>query len=259
MGERTTYAPGTFSWADLSTTDQDAGKQFYSQLFGWTAVDNPVGDGVVYSMMQISGKDVAAISPQPEQQRDAGVPPVWNSYVTVESADAAAERAQKLGATVHAPAFDVMDVGRMAVIQDPQGAFFMVWEPKQHIGASLVNAPGALSWNELATADPEASAGFYRELFGWKVEPFEGMPMTYLGIQNAEGHGNGGIRSAMENEPTYWLVYFGTADADADTAKATELGATVLAPPMDIGVGKIAVLQDPQGAVFALYAGRFDD
>ena len=259
MGERTQYAPGTFSWADLATTDPDAAKRFYGNLFGWAAVDFPIDENTTYSMMQIDGKDVAAISPQPEQQRDAGVPPLWNSYVTVDSADAAADRAQKLGATVHAPAFDVMDVGRMAVIQDPQGAHFMVWEPKQHIGASLVNAPGALTWNELASVDPEASADFYGELFGWKAEPFEGTPMKYLGIQNSEGHGNGGIRDTMENEPTYWLVYFGTADIDGDAAKAAELGATVLAPPMDIGVGKIAVLQDPQGAVFALYAGRFDD
>lgn len=259
MGERTAYTPGTFSWTDLTTTDQDAAKQFYGQLFGWSAIDNPVGDGIVYSMMQIDGKDVAAISPQPEQQRDAGVPPVWNSYITVESADATVDRAQKLSATVHAPPFDVMDVGRMAVIQDPQGAYFIAWEPKRHIGAGLVNASGALSWNELASPDPEASATFYRELFGWKIEAFEGMPMTYLGIQNAEGHGNGGIRDAMENEPSYWLVYFGSADAGSDTARATELGGTALVPPTDIGVGKIAVLQDPQGAVFALYAGRFDD
>jgi predicted enzyme related to lactoylglutathione lyase len=258
MAERTKYTPGAFSWTDLATTDQDGAKQFYGQLFGWSAVDFPIDENTTYSMMQIDGKDVAAISPQPQQQRDAGVPPLWNSYVTVESADAAADRAQKLGATVHAPAFDVMDVGRMAVIQDPQGAHFMVWEPKQHIGASLVNAPGALCWNELATVDPDASAGFYRELFGWQIEPMEGASMPYLAIQNHD-HGNGGIRAAMENEPTYWLVYFGSADPDGDTARATELGGTVLAPPMDIGVGKIAVLQDPQGAVFALYAGRFDD
>ena len=259
MGERTQYTPGTFSWVDLTTSDQEGAKAFYSGLFGWTADDRPVGDGMHYSMQQIDGKSVTAISAQPEQQREAGVPPLWNSYISVESANAAADRAQKLGATVHAPPFDVMDVGRMAVIQDPQGAFFMPWEAKQHHGASLVNARGALSWNELASVDPDASAEFYREMFGWKIEPFEGMQMTYLGIQNSEGHGNGGIRSAMENEPSYWLVYFGADDAEADTARATELGATTLAPPTDIGVGKIAVLQDPQGAVFALYAGRFDD
>ena len=257
MSERTKYTPGAFSWTDLTTTDQDAAKQFYGQLFGWTAIDNPIGENMVYSMMQIDGKDVAAISPQPQQQRDAGVPPVWNSYVTVESADDAADRAQKLGATVHAPAFDVFDAGRMAVIQDPQGAFFEVWEPKRHIGSSLVNAPGALTWNELASTDPEASAGFYRELFDWNVVPFEGME-GYLGLTTSDGHSNGGIRAAAENEPSYWLVYFGTDDAEAGAAKANELGATTLMQ-MDIGVGKIAALQDPQGAVFALYAGRFDD
>jgi uncharacterized protein len=258
MAERTKYSPGTFSWTDLATTDQDAAKQFYGALFGWQAVDYPVGDGVVYSMMLVDGKDVAAISPQPQQQRDAGIPPVWNSYVTVESADQAADRAKGLGATVHAPAFDVMDVGRMAVIQDPQGAFFMVWEPKQHIGASIVNARGALSWNELASPDPDASAEFYRELFGWQMDPIEGMQMPYLVIKTAAGNSNGGIRGAMENEPPHWLVYFGSDDIDADIAKATELGATQLVGATDIGVGKIAVLQDLQGAVFALYAGQFD-
>jgi uncharacterized protein len=258
MSERTKYSVGTFSWADLSTPDQDAAKQFYGQLFGWDAVDNPVGDDAVYSMMEIGGKPAAGIGPQPQQQRDAGVPPLWNSYVTVESADDAADRAQKLGATVHAPAFDVMDVGRMAVIQDPQGAFFMVWEPKQHIGASVVNQAGALSWNELATPDIDASANFYGELFGWKYETFEGMPMPYMVIQTADGNSNGGLRGAMENEPTYWLVYFGTDNIENGMASATDLGADTLVPATDIGMGQIGVLQDPQGAVFALYAGQFD-
>jgi uncharacterized protein len=259
MAERTQYSPGTFSWADLATTDQNAAKQFYGALFGWEAIDSPVGEGVVYSMMMIGGKPVAGIGPQPEPQRQAGAPPAWNSYVTVESADQAVDRAKDLGATVPAAPFDVMDVGRMAVIQDPQGAFFMVWEPKQHIGASLVNQRGALSWNELASPDMDASAGFYRELLEWKTEPFEGSGMPYLVIQTAAGGGNGGIRPVMENEPPYWLVYFGSDDIDADLAQATELGATKLADAMDIGVGKVAVLQDPQGAVFALYAGQFGE
>src|SRR3954467_3705927 len=103
MGERTKYTPGTFSWADVTITDQAGAKDFYSGLFGWEAEDLPVGEGVSYSMMRVNGKDVAAISPQPQQQREAGVPPMWNNYVTVESADAAADRAKELGATVHAP------------------------------------------------------------------------------------------------------------------------------------------------------------
>ena len=257
MTERTKYAPGTFSWTDLSTTDQDAAKSFYGGLFGWDADDQPVGDGMSYSMMNIGGKPVAGISLQNEMQRQAGAPPAWNSYVTVDSADESADRAKKLGANVIAPPFDVMDVGRMAVIQDPQGGFFMVWEPKLHIGASLVNQHGALSWNELASTDLDGSADFYGELFGWKAEPFEGMEFPYRIIQNA-GASNGGMRPAQGPEPTYWLVYFGTDDIDASLAKATELGATKLMGPMDIGMGKIGILQDPQGAVFALFAGDFD-
>ncbi|MBV8987249.1 MAG: VOC family protein [Solirubrobacterales bacterium] len=258
MGERKQYSPGTFSWTDLSTTDQEGAKAFYRGLFGWEANDNPVGEGMYYSMMLLGGQEVAAISTQPQQQREAGVPPAWNSYVTVESADRALERASQLGATVHAPAFDVFDVGRMGVVQDPQGAFFLVWQPKQHIGASLVNAAGALSWNELATPDMDGSAGFYSELFGWTTEPFEGSEMPYLVIKNADGHSNGGIRPAMETEPTYWLVYFGTENLEGHVAQVSELGGSQLAGPIDIGAGRIAVVHDPQGAVFALYAGHLD-
>jgi predicted enzyme related to lactoylglutathione lyase len=259
MGERTKYTPGTFCWTDLTTTDPEAAKSFYSALFGWEVVDLPVGDGLVYSMARIDGKDVAAISAQPEQQRDAGAPPAWNSYVSVESADSALERAKTLGGTVHAPAFDVLDSGRMGVVQDPQGAYFLVWEHKQHIGASLVNAPGALSWNELATTDVDAAAAFYRDLFGWSAEPVEGMEMPYMIVKNQDGWNNGGIRPAQGPEPSYWLNYFGTEDVDASLAKVSEMGGTELLGAMDIGAGKIAIVGDPQGAVFGLYAGQYED
>jgi uncharacterized protein len=260
MGERTDYTPGTFSWTDLATTDQDAAKAFYTALFGWESQDNPVGDGVVYSMMLIDGKPVGAISPQPQQQREAGVPPAWNSYITVESADQATEHAKQLGGTVHAPAFDVLDVGRMAVVQDPGQAYFMVWEPKAMIGAALVNAPGALSWNELATTDMDTAAGFYAELFGWSTEAMEGSEMPYLVIQNRDGHSNGGIRPVMPPDvPPHWLVYFGSADVASDLSRVSDLGGTQLMGPMPIGPGTIGVVQDPQGAVFALYGGHFDD
>ena len=259
MGERTTYTPGTFSWADVTTTDQDAAKAFYSGLFGWKAEDMPVGEGVSYTMMRQDGKDVAAISPQPQQQRDAGVPPTWNSYVTVESADAAADTAGQLGATVHAPPFDVMEAGRMAVIQDPQGAFFMVWEPRQHIGAGLVNGPGALAWNELASPDVDASAAFYGELFGWTTDPFESSPQRYLIVKNRD-RGNGGIRELGDQPaPPHWLVYFGIDDIDSGLSKVEELGGSKMIGPMDIGVARIVIVQDPQGAAFAIYDGEFQD
>jgi len=259
MAERTNYTPGTFSWTDLNTTDQDGAKKFYGGLFGWEADDQPVGDGMTYSMMNIGGKPVAAIALQNEMQRQAGAPPAWNSYVTVDSADESADRAAKLGANVIVPPFDVMEVGRMAVIQDPQGGFFMLWQPKLHIGASIVNAHGALSWNELSSPDTDASADFYRELFGWQISPMEGMAMPYLVITTAAGNSNGGIRPPQGNEPCYWLVYFGTDDIDASLATSTELGGTTLVGSTDIGIGKIAVVRDPQGAVFALFAGDFDE
>jgi predicted enzyme related to lactoylglutathione lyase len=259
MGQRTEYTPGTFSWTDLSTTDQAAAKSFYAELFGWTYTDNPVGDGIFYSMAGLGDQHVAAIATQPKQQLDAGVPPSWNSYITVQSADETLARAKELGATVHADAFDVMEAGRMGVIQDPQGAYFLVWEPKAHVGAGLVNAPGALAWNELATTDMDAATGFYSDLFGWTVTPFEGMEMPYSAIRNSAEHSNGGIRPTMPPEsPPVWLVYFAVEELEAALAKVGDLGGNVLVGSTDIGMAKIAVVQDPQGAVFALYHGQLE-
>jgi uncharacterized protein len=258
MGERTEYAPGTFSWTDLATTDQDAAKAFYGSLFGWEADDRPVGDGIVYSMMQLDGREVAAISPQPQMLREAGAPPTWNSYVTVQSADASADRAKELGGTVVSPPFDVMDAGRMSVIQDPHGAFFMIWEPRESIGAGLVNAPGALCWNELASPDFDASTAFYSGLFGWNIAPLQGSPQPYLWIKNGEAN-NGGIRELdPPGTPPHWLVYFATEDIDTGLAKVEELGGTKIAGPIDIQMAKLAIVADPQGAVFALYAGQLE-
>jgi uncharacterized protein len=260
MAQRTQYTAGTFSWTDLNTTDPEAAKAFYSELFGWETTDMPAGDGGVYSMAAINDDWVAAISAQPQQQRDAGAPPSWNSYVTVTDVDAAAARAQELGATVHAPPFDVLDAGRMAVVRDPQGAWFLLWEARQHIGAGLVNAPGALCWNELGSPDLDGSAAFYGELLGWTTTPMEGADPPYLVIKTADGHTNGGIRPpAPPGTPPFWLVYFATADIDASLDDVTRLGGSVLVGTTDIGIAKIAVVRDPQGAVFALYDGALED
>lgn len=257
MGERSGYTPGTFCWTDLTTTDQDAAKAFYSGLFGWTAVDVPIGDAGFYSIMRLGDRDVAAIVKQPQPQADMGVPPLWNSYVSVLDADATQARAQELGATVHAPAFDVMQAGRMAAIQDPQGAYVLLWQPYDHFGAALVNAPGALVWNELQSPDVDGSASFYGDLFGWETQQFEGMEMRYLGIKNG-GASNGGIRELDPGTPPSWLAYFGADDVEAGLAKALELGAKALTPVIDIQMAKFVVVQDPQGAVFALYAGQLE-
>jgi predicted enzyme related to lactoylglutathione lyase len=253
MGERTSYAPGTFSWAELVTSDADAAKAFYTSVFGWEYRDNPVGDDQVYSTALRDGKDVAALF-------TAEQPPHWNCYVTVESADATAARAAELGATVAAEAFDVMDVGRMAVIVDPVGAALCLWEPKSHIGATLVNVPGALTWNDLITPDPADSARFYGELFGWTTEEIPGAG-GYRVIKNGE-RTNGGMMPLdrrMGATPPNWMPYFGHEDIDRLLEEVAGLGGQVFNGPMRMPQGSIAVLGDPQGAAFAVWTGEYDD
>ena len=193
MGERTSYTPGTFCWVDLVVEDQNAAKAFYSGLFGWDYDD----DGTPYSVAQLDGKAVAAIAPLP----DPSMPPHWNCYVSVEDAEAAAGRAAELGATVVMPAGDAGDSGRLAVFQDPQGAILSVWEPGRHAGAAVVNVPGALAWNDLLTPDVEASAAFYRELFGWKIEAIPGAEGQYWSIANGDIKNGGLMPTAARRAP----------------------------------------------------------
>jgi len=260
MGQRTSYASGTFSWVDLSTSDPEAAKSFYEGLFGWTHEDMPTGNGT-YAMMRLNGKDVAAIAGQMDQEREQGIPPHWNNYVTVEDIDSSAAKASELGGTIMMEPFDVMDVGRMAVLADPTGAVFMLWQPKRHFGAGLVNEPGSLSWNELGTKDTAKAKEFYSSLLGWSNEDFDGGAYTIVRVGDKS---NGGIRPQTEQEaniPPNWLPYFAVADCDSSAAKAAELGGTALVPPMDVPVAddsRIAVIADPQGAVFGLFSGPLD-
>jgi predicted enzyme related to lactoylglutathione lyase len=255
MGERTSHAPGTFSWTDLATTDPDDAKRFYTGLFGWDYEDLPIPDDGVYTMLRKDGKEVAALSQAPE-----GVPTFWGSYVTVESADSTATKATDLGGTIVAGPFDVMEAGRMVTIQDPTGAMFSAWEAHCNIGASLVNVPGALTLNQLSTPDVETAERFYTELFGWRTEKVSGGDMPYWGIYLGD-RVNGGMMPVDPDGgvPPHWLTYFGSADVDADAGKAGELGGQVMLPPMDVPGGRIAVVRDPQGAMFGLFGGRFDD
>jgi predicted enzyme related to lactoylglutathione lyase len=255
MGERTSHSPGTFSWTDLATTDTEGAKRFYTGLFGWDIDDRPIpGDGV-YTMLLRDDKEVAALFEGQE-----GMPTAWSSYVTVESADAAAAKAMDLGGTLMAESFDVMEAGRMAVIQDPTGAVVSVWEPHGSIGAQLVNVPGAITLNQLNTSDPESAQRFYDGLFGWRTEEMPGGDQPYWGIYNGD-RVNGGMMQLPADAPAppHWLVYFGSADVDADAARIGDAGGQVMVPPLDVPGGRILVAQDPQGAVFGLLGGRFDD
>ena len=255
MGERTSHAPGTFSWVDLATSDADGAKVFYGGLFGWEFEDLPVPDAPPYTMARIGGRNVAALY----AKRDEQVPAAWLSYVTVEDADAIAARTPELGGTVISEPFDVPEAGRMAVLQDPTGAVFAVWQPRASIGAQLVNDVGALTINQLNTSDPEAAQAFYGALFGWTFQSVGGGGQDYWGINNGERL-NGGMMPLPEDggAPPNWLAYFTSADIDASVAKVGELGGRVLVAPAPIPGGRIAVAADPQGAAFALFEGRID-
>jgi predicted enzyme related to lactoylglutathione lyase len=260
MGKRTSYAPGTFSWTELATSDAEGAKAFYGGLFGWEFDDVPVGDDAVYTLARIDGERVAALYEMGSDMRDRDVPPNWLSYVTVEDADATAARVSELGGELHAPPFDVMDVGRMAVIKDPAGAIFAIWQPRASIGATLVNVPGTLTWNELGTPDAVEAVGFYEQLFGWSTERMEGASPPYL-IVRVGDRSNGGARTFSPPEqgmPSYWLSYFFVVSATAFAVRVGELGGTVLGGPIDVPAGRFVVARDPQGAVFAAVEAEAD-
>jgi predicted enzyme related to lactoylglutathione lyase len=258
MGERTSHAPGTFSWTDLSTSDPEGAKSFYGGLFGWEADDQPIPDeagGGVYTMLRLEGKDAAAISAAREGQMTA-----WLSYITVDDVDAVARRVGELGGTVHAEPFDVLEAGRMAVVQDPTGAVFALWQPRDNIGASIVNVHGALSLNQLNTSDPERAQEFYSQLFGWRTESVQGGDQAYWGIYNGDRLNGGMMQLPAEmGAPSHWLVYFGIDDIDAAAERIGGSGGTIMVPATEVPGGRFLVAQDPQGAVFGLFAGRFDD
>jgi len=257
MGKRERYEPGTFCWADLSTSDADGAKAFYGELFGWEFEDSEIPGGGVYTMCQVQGDPVAAIVQQNEQ------PGHWNNYVSVTSADETTAKAKQLSANVFEEPFDVMEAGRMAVLADPSGTMLCVWQPREHIGAGRVNDVGCMGWNELQTRDPETAATFYSELFGWTTEPIEQDGATvYVTIKNQAGWMNGGIMPMTGQQgdaPSFWITYFIVTSCDDAVARVKELGGGVLAGPMEPGGGRIAVVSEPQGAVFAVFEGETDE
>lgn len=254
MPIRSSYAHGTPSWIDLSTTDTNAARAFYGALFDWTFESFPTdADGGEYLMARLPAGAVAGMMSQPAEQAAMGVPPMWNSYVTVDDLDATVAKVQAAGGSVMAAPFDVMSAGRMAVVVDPSGAVLCLWKPIDHIGAEVVNEPGSLVWNELISTDLDASVAFFAEVLGWGAEPFDAGGGAAYQIFMVDGVGVAGAMSPpMEGMPSAWGIYFAVEDCDATVARAGELGATVLTPPMDIPVGRMAALRDPTGAVFSV-------
>jgi uncharacterized protein len=277
MSERDGYIPGVPCWVDTSQPDPEAALPFYSGLFGWEFENAmPQGSDGGYFIGRIRGGDVAAVGAIP-----GGAPQMasWNTYIWVDSADATATKARDAGGGVVSEPFDVFDSGRMAVLTDPEGAAFCVWEAKQHRGARVVNEHGSLNFNGLVTRDPEGAKAFYGAVLGWQVLKLPaGAMWTLPGYGDHLEESNPGLREQMtqmgapdgfidvvaalnpiagddSTTPAHWSVTFAVDDADATAAKAKELGGEVVAGPFDAPWTKLAVIKDPQGAT--VIAGQF--
>ena len=254
MATVTQHAPGTFCWPELSTVDQPAAKAFYGSLFGWAFRDQEMDKGEFYTIFTLNGADVAALYASREEERKMA-PPHWNSYVSVESADQSVAKAKELGATVLMEPFDVFDAGRMAVLIDPTGAVFQVWEARKNIGVGVMDELNSLAWTELMTRDAAKAKAFYTGLLPWKTEA---MPMPtgeYTLFKRGEANAAGmmQITPEMGELPSHWMPYFQVDDTDAKVVKATELGGSVIMPAQTVpGVGRFAILKDGQGAAFSI-------
>jgi predicted enzyme related to lactoylglutathione lyase len=273
MRERDGYLPGVPCWVDTSQPDPEAAVAFYSGLFRWDFENAmPPGAPGKYFIARLRGGDVAAVGSQPE-----GAPPtaVWNTYVWVESADEAAAKVLEAGGRVLTDPFDVMDAGRMAVLTDPEGAAFCVWQAKQHKGARIVNEPGSLNFNGLDVRDADGAKSFYRSVFGWETLSLGGGAEMWrlpgygefleqgdpgLGKRMAESGAPEGfedvvatlnpIAADQPDVPAHWSVTFAVDDADATADRAAELGGQVVVAPFDAPWVRMTVITDPQGATF---------
>lgn len=255
MGKRSRYTAGTFCWTDLATTDAESAKAFYGRVFGWTAVDQPTGDGGAYSMMYLGEEIVCGLY----QRGPEHGPPAWLSYVSVDDVADVTDRARSVGATVLEEPFDVADAGRLALLRDPRGALLALWQPGQHFGATLVNDAGAMVLNQLNTDDVESCRSFYTEVFGWRVDPVGTADQPYWGIYNGEAI-NGGMMPLPPGSPAppHWMTYFTATDLDAAIAIVADNGGRVLVAPVAIPSGRVAVVTDPEGAAFAMFEGDVD-
>ncbi len=243
------FPHGAFSWADNSSSDPAASKAFYLALFGWEHIDIPIGEGMTYTIFQLDGANVCALSGMLPDQLRAGIPSHWNNFVTVDDVDALAAVIEAHGGKLVYGPVDVFDSGRMLALEDPTGAMLNLWQPRSNIGAGIVNTVGAMCWNELLTRDGESAKAFYGNVFGWQ---FHG-DAPYIHIRN-RGRGNGGMLVMDENfgeMPNCWLPYFNVADIDAAMKRVEELGGRVITQKMEApDNGWFTVIEDPAGAVF---------
>lgn len=254
MAEMSEYTNGQFSWVDLVAHDMTQAQRFYEQVFGWTTALQDTQGGSPYAFFEKNGKQVAGIGQMNEEMKQQGIPSTWNNYINVDDVEATTAKAAELGATVTVPVMQVLDAGLLSFFQDPTGAHVGLWQADKHRGSQLVNEPGSLCWNELATTDLEKSKEFYGQLFQWEFTPNEDAPTDYDIIWN-NGRENGGMMqmtAEWQGVPPHWMVYFAVNDVDQTAAAVQQAGGNVCVPPFDTPVGRIAVMDDPSHAVFSV-------
>lgn len=245
----TAWPEGTPCWVDLAVDDLQRSAQFYSGLFGWEIEFGSEEFGG-YSMCSKDGKSVAGIGPRQSPDQ----PLVWTTYLAVGDVDKIAGKITEAGGQVLEEPFDVMDLGRMAVVMDTVGAAFGLWQAGKHVGAELASEVGSLVWNELRSRDLDGAKRFYEAVLGYTYEDMPGdEPYAMFKVNGETAGGFCVVPAGTPAElPAHWLTYFQVEDADASAAKVTELGGQIVSPAQDTEYGRIAVVSDHQGAVFSL-------
>jgi uncharacterized protein len=255
MADVKTAVVNTPVWVDLASKDPEGSRQFYAKLFGWNIEVDPDPQYGGYGVAKVDGRDVAGIGPV----QGEGAPTAWSIYIGTADADALAESVQKAGGTVVAPPFAVGELGRMAVFQDPSGAFISAWQASSMPGFGPQGA-GRFGWAELHARGIEKAIPFYQSVFGWAIKQSEmGEGMTYYEFQvDGQSIAGGMEMNAMvpAQVPSYWLVYFAVDQVDTTFEQAKAAGATELVAPQDFPGGRFAMLTDPQGAAFGLLKMR---
>jgi predicted enzyme related to lactoylglutathione lyase len=248
------HKPGTFCWADLGTTDVAGAKRFYKSLLGWTTVDFPMGPGdEKYTTGRVKGKDAGALYPMAAVQRKRKAQPAWIPYICVDSADATAKKAKAAGGKVRMAPMDVFDLGRQALIEDPTGATFAIWEPRKHKGAGLDDAPGTVAWHDLNTPKTKAAGKFYSKVFGWKTKDERNDKGVYYLFKLGRSSLCGMWPQPLPKLPPSWVTYWNVADCAKSIAKAKRLGGRVLLGMIEVPeMCRIAILKDPKGAPFGI-------
>ena len=249
---------GRFVWHELMTPDPKAAQTFYKQVVGWTT---KAWDGNNdYTMFLAGETPVGGVSSPSPEAKAMGAPPAWLAYIAVPNADDAVALATKLGGKVLVPAQSMPDVGRFAILQDPQGAAFAVIKGESSMPVAEETDPKPLefSWHELLTTDSKAAVAFYSALFGWvKKSEFDMGPMGIYHIFGRDRFQYGGIMNKPADlpAPPHWLHYVQVDNADEAAKRAEKAGGKVVNGPMDVpGGDRIAAIIDPQGAAFAVHA-----